>query len=122
MSQNVIVVGASNKPERYSYQAVKLLKELGHNPLAVHPKIKQIDSLPVYSSLKDIKDVKIDTITIYINPEISSDFYEQIFALKPARVIFNPGTENPELIDKLTEAGIHTIEACTLVLLRTGQF
>ncbi|MBT6843391.1 MAG: CoA-binding protein [Candidatus Melainabacteria bacterium] len=122
MSTNVIVLGASNKPERYSYQAVKLLKELGHNPLAVHPKIKEIDSLPVYSSLKDIKDIKIDTITIYVNPEISSGSYEQILALKPARVIFNPGAENPELIHKLEGAAIHTLEACTLVLLRTGQF
>ena len=69
----------------------------------------------------DIKE-EIDTLTVYVNAKISGGQFDAISALKPRRVVFNPGAENPELAAKLSDAGIEVIEACTLVMLRTQQF
>jgi len=65
---------------------------------------------------------EVDTITLYINPRNQKEWYNYFFKLKPKRVIFNPGTENPELKKSLEEKGIRALEACTLVLLRSGQY
>ena len=118
---NVAVIGASNKPDRYSYQAVLLLKEKGHNVFPVHQRIKEIEGIPVYSALEQIKD-PIDTVSMYVAADISSDLGESIFAKKPRRIIFNPGAENPELEAKARQQGIMALNACTLVMLRTNQF
>jgi len=71
-------------------------------------------------SLPDIENV--DTVTLYVNPQHQKEWYDYFFKLKPKRVIFNPGTENPELEKLLEEKDIQALEACTLVLLRSGQF
>ena len=119
--QTVCILGASDKPERYSYKAKNLLQQYGHTTLLVHPKLTVIENQQVYSDLKQIAK-KIDTLTIYINPKLSSSIFNDIIELKPKRVIFNPGTENPEIYNHLTDVGIKVEEACTLVLLNTNQF
>ena len=119
--ETVVVLGASPKPERYSNKAVRLLLEHGHRVVPVHPTIAEIEGLEVKKSLDDIED-QIDTITVYLSPAISTPLASQMLTLNPKRVIFNPGTENPELRERLTEHGIEVEEACTLVLLNTGQF
>ena len=119
--QTVVVLGASPKPERYSNKAVRMLVEAGHKVIPVHPAINTIAGLQTAKSLEDIKE-KVDTLTLYVSPKISTDLAGQILALKPQRVIFNPGTENPDLQKKLQEKQIKTELACSLVLLRTGQF
>jgi predicted CoA-binding protein len=121
MSQNVAILGASTKPERYAYKAFKMLQEYGHTPFPVTPKNKEIECIKVYPTLAELPS-PIDTLTMYVGPQISSRFQDQILELKPKRVIFNPGSENPDLEKALEDAGIHTVEACTLVLLRTRQF
>ncbi len=118
---NVAVIGASNKPERYSYQAVKLLQEKGHQVYPVHQRIQQIDGLSVFPSLAKVP-VPIDTISLYVAADISSLLAKDILAAQPRRVIFNPGAENEDLLGRLKAAGIQPLNACTLVLLRTGQF
>ena len=118
---NVAVIGASDKPDRYSYQAVMLLKEKRHTVFPVHQRIKDIEGIPVYASIQDIKD-PIDTISMYVAADISSTISDDLIAKKPRRIIFNPGAENPELADKAKANGILPINACTLVMLRTGQF
>ena len=117
----VAVLGASQKPERYSNQAVKLLLKQGHQVIPIHPALKQIEGLPVSASLADIPE-KIDTLTLYVSPALSTSMQDEIIKARPRRVIFNPGTENTELTVALVAAGIPTEEACTLVLLNTGQF
>ena len=117
----VAVIGASNKPDRYSYQAVKLLQEKGHQVYPVHQRLKDIDGLRVYPSVKDIRDA-LDTITLYVAADISSKLTDDIINKKPRRIIFNPGAENPELEATVKAKGILPINACTLVMLRTGQF
>ena len=120
-TQRVVVMGASHKPERYSNQAIRLLREHGHQVVPVHPRLDTVEGLPVAHHLGEI-DGRVDTLTLYVGPAISSVAAEAIVQLRPRRVIFNPGTENPELEARLDQAGIAHEQACTLVLLRTAQF
>ena len=117
----VAVIGASNKPDRYSYKALKLLKEKGHTVFPVNPILKEIEGCKVYPALKNI-DGQVEVVTLYLGPANQTALAEQLLEVRPQCVIFNPGTENPELIEKLAAAGIKTLEACTLVLLNTAQF
>ncbi|MBN1394539.1 MAG: CoA-binding protein [Pirellulales bacterium] len=119
--QRVVVVGASPNPERYSNRAVRMLLECGHEAVPVHPAVKEIEGIPVVKSIAEVAG-QIDTVTLYVSSARSSGMQEELLKLKPRRVIFNPGAENPALRDALENAGVGTQEACTLVLLRTGQF
>lgn len=118
---NVAVIGASNKPHRYSYKAVKLLQEKGHSVYPVHRRVKDIEGINVYADIGDIPD-KIDTVSLYISADISDQIGPDILTAKPRRIIFNPGAENPQLKSQAEAAGIQALNACTLVLLRTAQF
>lgn len=117
----VAILGASDKPDRYSNKALHRLLDHGHEPYPVHPKLQTIDGIAVYPSLDSLPR-DIDTLTLYVNPQASSDLAEKIVLLRPRRVIFNPGTENQELETQLQNQGIAAQRACTLVLLGTGQF
>ena len=119
--KRVAVVGASPKEGRYSNQAVALLKEHGHDVIPINPAAGTILGLPVVAHLADLTG-PVDTVTMYVTEKISNDLKDDLLALKPGRVIFNPGTENSALREALERGGIETLEACTLVLLRTGQF
>ncbi|MDO9541430.1 MAG: CoA-binding protein [Kiritimatiellia bacterium] len=118
---NVAVLGASNKPARYSYKAVKLLAEKNHAVFPVHPAISEIDGIPVFKSLADIP-APIHTITVYLAPERSAALVDEILSASPKRVIFNPGAENPDLAQRLQETVVEVMNACTLVMLKTNQF
>ena len=117
----VAVLGASNNPDRYSNMAVRRLRGAGHRVIPVNPALETIEDLPVVKSLGDIAD-PVDTLTLYVGPQRSAPMIEDILRLAPKRVIFNPGTESPELATALDRANIPHLEACTLVLLQTGQF
>ena len=119
--ENVVVIGASAKPERYSSKAIKMLSEYGHNPIPIAPLAKEILGYPALPTLSAI-ETQIDTVTMYVGPERQAHLIEPIVSLRPKRVIFNPGAENPDHYARLREVGIDVVEACTLVLLRTGQF
>jgi uncharacterized protein len=118
---NVAILGASNKPERYSHQAIVLLARKGHAVFPVHPALAEIDGHPVFKRLADIP-APLHTITMYVSSALSTDMADEILAAKPMRAIFNPGTENPELEQRLAAAGTEVVQACTLVMLGTGQF
>ncbi len=117
----VAIIGASNKPDRYSYKALKLLKENNYEVIPINPVLEEIEGIKVYRSISMIEK-KIDTITLYINPHLLKNYIDEIIRIKPRRVIFNPGTESSEIEGIFEKNGIQTIEACTLVMLRTGQF
>ena len=118
---NVAVLGASDRPERYSYQAVKLLAEKGHRPFPVHPRLEAIDGIKVYRRLSEIPE-PVDTITVYLSPANAEAVADEILASGARRLIFPPGAENPELARRATAKGMDALEACPLVMLRTGQF
>jgi len=118
---NVAVLGASKDPERYSYKAVKLLMEKGHTPFPVHPSLGDVDGIRVYSKLCDIEE-RVHTITVYLSARNSDAIADDILDAGARRVIFNPGAENSVLAGRLSKKGVEPVEACTLVLLKTGQF
>lgn len=120
-ASSAAVLGASPKEDRYSFKAVRMLKEHGFNPIPVHPAGHVVDGIKSLTSLDEI-DESVDTLTVYVSAGVSSGELERILNLKPRRVIFNPGAENPDLAGKLRQAGMETVEACTLVMLRTGQY
>lgn len=118
----VAVLGASDNPERIAYQALGRLVDAGHEVFPVSPKGGEILGQAVLPNLSAI-DKPIDTLTLYVGPERQAGaVLDDIVALKPRRVIFNPGTENPAAYARLQQAGIEVEEACTLVLLSTRQF
>jgi len=118
---NVAVVGASPNEERYSNKAVQLLKEKGHTPIPVAPKYERICDEPVRASLRDVPE-EVDTVSMYVSPARQDPVIDEIVERAPRRVIFNPGAENPAAYERLRASGIDVVEACTLVLLKTGQF
>jgi len=118
----VAVLGASTNPERYSNQAVRLLLKYKHDVVPVNPAQSEIEGLAVVKTLNDLDAGEIDTVTMYVGARHSDPLRDSLVALRPRRVIFNPGAENPGLASALEDAGIEVEEACTLVLLRTGVF
>ena len=118
---NVAVIGASDKAERFSYQAVMLLKEKGHTVYPVHQRLQSIEGIKVYPGIKDVP-AAVDTISMYVAADISSSIADDILSKHPRRIIFNPGAENRDLQTKAEAKGIVCLEACTLVMLRAHQF
>jgi predicted CoA-binding protein len=118
--KRTLVIGASEKPERYSNKAIRKLRAHGHEVVALAPRPGQIEDVIFETEKKEFRD--IDTVSLYVGPQNQSGFMNYIVDLNPKRVIFNPGTENPEFKERLQKAGIRPEEACTLVLLETGQY
>ena len=118
--KKTLVIGASENPERYSNMAMGLLQHYGHPVLAIGNREGMAHGIQIEKGKPLFED--LDTITLYIGPRNQPEFYDYLLQLKPKRVLFNPGTENPELQKLLEQNGIETEEACTLVLLRTGNY
>lgn len=118
--KKTIVLGASTNPARYSFLAVNSLLAHQHEVIAVGNKKGAIASVEIDNGMPAAEGV--DTVTLYLNPTNQKPYYDYILAVKPKRIIFNPGSENDELVELAENAGIKTIEACTLVLLSTGQY
>ena len=119
-NKKTLVFGASLNPDRYSHLAVKRLLDKNIATVAFGKTAGAILGIQIKDKLNDFQN--IHTITLYLNPKRQEEYYKDIINLKPKRVIFNPGTENPEFYALLKENNINVEEACTLVLLGTGQF
>jgi uncharacterized protein len=118
--KKTLIIGASENPERYSNKAIRALVHHHHDVVAIGLRTGEVAGVSFNSEKKAFKDV--DTVTMYLGPKNQPEYYSYILGLKPRRVIFNPGTENPEFISQLKAAGIYPEVACTLVLLATGQY
>ncbi|MGF2411784.1 CoA-binding protein [Ferruginibacter sp.] len=119
-TKKTLVIGASENPARYSNLAVKKLTANNHPVIALGKKAGSINSNIIETEKKQFEN--IDTVTLYLNPINQKEYYDYILSLKPKRIIFNPGTENDELATLAQNNGIVAQEACTLVLLSTGQY
>jgi predicted CoA-binding protein len=114
------VIGASSNPLRYSYKAIQALRKSGIDCLAIGLKPGLIEGIPIQQQPSEQSD--IDTVSLYVGAKNQAAWRETIMKIHPARVIFNPGTENPEFEADLIRHGISVEHACTLVLLATGQY
>jgi uncharacterized protein len=118
--KKTLVMGASDNPSRYSFLAINRLVQHGHPVVAIGRKKVKVQGVDVETEQMPFDGV--DTVTLYLNPMHQQPYLDYIVGLKPKRVIFNPGTENDELQSRLHQAGIPFMEACTLVMLSTGQY
>ena len=118
--KKTLIIGASSNPERYSYKAAQHLLAHGFDIELIGKRPDVIFERTIDTEKKDFED--IDTVTLYISDKFQPEYYEYIITLNPRRVIFNPGTENPEFEELLIQRDIHVEEACTLVLLGSGQY
>lgn len=118
--KKTLIIGASDNPERYSYKAAERLLKHGHEIELVGIRSVEVFGKQVDTEMKHYGN--IDTVTMYVGPQNQPQYYAYILSLSPKRVIFNPGTENYEFESRLKSAGIETEEACTLVMLGTGQY
>ncbi|RYZ58515.1 MAG: CoA-binding protein [Chitinophagaceae bacterium] len=119
-AKKTLVLGASDNPSRYSFLAMNRLKAHEHPVVAVGRKESEVAGIAISKS--PVVEDGVDTVTLYLNPKHQKEYYDYILNLKPSRIIFNPGTENPELMKMAREKGIEPVVACTLVMLATGQY
>ena len=119
-SKKTVVLGASENPNRYSFLAVNSLLNHDHPVVAIGKQEGKIKNVPIHKG--PVQEENVDTVTLYLNPSHQKQYYDFIFSLNPKRLIFNPGTENPELASLARNQGIQPINACTLVMLSTGQY
>jgi len=118
--KKTLVIGASENPERYSNKAVRALVNHGHEVVAVGIRAGNIGDIEITTEKPQYAD--IHTVTMYIGEQHQMEYVSYILSLKPERVIFNPGAENPTFEQTLKNAGIEATEACTLVLLSIGAY
>lgn len=118
--KKTLVLGASSNPSRYSYLAVQRLRAHDHPVVAIGRRIGHVADVDI--AKEKSQESEVDTITLYLNPKNQVEYYDYILNLHPKRIIFNPGTENDELIQKAKENNIKPVIACTLVMLSTGQY
>lgn len=119
-NKKTLVLGASANPSRYSYLAINMLREKGHDVTAIGRRTGKVNDVEIKAEEQPIEN--LDTVTLYLNANNQKPYYNYIFSLKPKRIIFNPGAENQELAALAKEKSILPQHACTLVLLSTGQY
>jgi len=119
-SKRTLVVGASEKPHRYSNKAIRKLLRYGHEVIPLAPRPGQVHGIPFVTGNPPVED--IHTITLYVGPSRLTDMQDYLLSLNPKRIIFNPGTENEPFRQQAQQQGIETVENCTLVMLETGMF
>ena len=119
-TKKTLILGASDNPSRYSYLALQRLRNHGHPVMAIGRKDTKVNDVIIGKEKQQAED--IDTVTLYLNPTHQKEYYDYIISLQPKRIIFNPGTENDELMRLAKQNNIQPIEACTLVMLSTGQY
>lgn len=115
-----LVLGASDKPDRFSYLAIKSLVNHSVEVFAIGARMGNVEGVEIITQKIDIDN--IHTVTLYLNSKNQASYIDYIIGLKPKRIIFNPGTENPELLIKARENKINVIFDCTLVMLKNGSY
>lgn len=118
--KKTLVLGASANPSRYSNLTIRKLRAHGHPVVAIGLKKKMVEDVAIET--EKTPEAGIDTVTLYLNARNQEQYYDYILSLKPKRIIFNPGAENNELANLARSQNIQPMEACTLVLLSTGQY
>lgn len=122
MSKTTAILGATTNPQRYAYFAAQRLKAYNHKFVPIGIKKGEVLGEQILDLREKPIVENVDTVTMYIGPQNQGEWEDYILSLNPKRIIFNPGSENPSLQLKAEERGIETLEACTLVMLGSGQY
>lgn len=120
--KKTVIIGATTNPGRYAYLAARMLDNYHHEFVPVGLKEGEVFGKEILDILEKPPVKDVDTVTLYIGPQRQPEYYQYILGMKPKRIIFNPGTENDEFIKMAEAQGVEALEACTLVMLRTGQY
>lgn len=120
MEKTTLILGATPNPQRYAYLAAERLARHGHPIVPVGIKHGSLQGEEILQGLPDVPE--IDTVTLYVGPRHQPTYYDWLLRVNPRRIIFNPGTENPELMRLAREHGIETVRGCTLVMLAGGSY
>ena len=118
--KKTLVLGATDNPDRYAYRAAHMLTQHGHDIVPVGIKTGEVAGQPILNGKPAVGE--IDTVTLYVGSRNLPEWYDYILGLQPKRIIFNPGTENQELVQRAQAQGIETVYGCTLVMLSVGQY
>ena len=121
MGKNVVVLGATNKADRFANRAMRALLEHGHQAIPVNPAEEEVAGQPCRKSIAEVIE-PIDTVTMYLGAARSEPLIREIVAAKPKRIVFNPGAENDHLVTEAEKAGIEVVHGCTLIMLNDGTF
>ncbi len=122
MGKKTVIIGASPNESRYSFVAAEMLIKYGHDMVPIGIKKGEVIGQAILDIRKQPIINEVDTVSLYIGPSHQPEYYAYLLSLQPKRFIFNPGTENPEFEKMVEESGAEAIEACTLVMLSTGQY
>lgn len=120
--KKTVIIGATTNPSRYAFLAARMLTDYRHEIVPVGIKDGAVFGKEILDILQKPPVENVDTVTLYIGPQRQPEYYDYILGLKPKRIIFNPGTENDEFEQMAEAQGVEALEACTLVMLRTGQY
>ncbi len=120
--KKTVIIGATANPDRYAFIAAQRLTQNNHTIVPIGIKKGQVQGLDILDLRTRPNITEVDTITMYINPTNQQAWEEYVLSLNPKRIIFNPGTENPDLASKAKEKGIESVNACTLVMLSVGNY
>ena len=122
MNSRIVIVGATPNEHRYAFMAGEMLVRYGHKILPIGIKKGELFGETIQNIRKFPVIVDVDTITMYIGKRHQREYYDYLLSLKARRIIFNPGTENPEFYKKINDTSTELVEGCTLVMLRSGEF
>lgn len=120
--KTTLVLGASLKPERHSNMAVNMLNKEGFPVIGLGLRKGVVGDIVIEKDRTEVQNKAIHTVTLYMNAKRQKEYYDFILNLKPSRIIFNPGAENPELVELARENEIEPVVACTLVMLSLQQY
>lgn len=118
--KKTMVLGASTNPDRYSFKTINNLRRKGYEVVAIGNRIGRVNDVDIVKEKIPVEG--LDTVTLYLNANNQKEYYDYILSLQPKRIIFNPGAENAEFNKLACGKGINTKNACTLVMLNTGQY
>lgn len=119
-AKKTVVLGATDNPSRYAYLAIRKLTSHGHPVIAIGKKPGSVNGVAIETDHIPLEGV--DTVTLYLNPKNQQEYYDYILDLQPKRIIFNPGTENEDLVRQARQNGIEPVIGCTLVMLSVGTY
>jgi predicted CoA-binding protein len=122
MGKKTVIIGATPDRSRYAYLAAQMLSQYDHEFVPVSIKTGEVFGREILDLRKKPTIENVDTVTMYVGTRNQAEWIDYILSLNPNRIIFNPGTENDEFGRRAEERGIEALEACTLVMLRSGQY